>query len=204
MRSTAVVLAILTLIATQASAKNLSDWSTVQRLKPGTEIRVKTQSGESVDGHVTLVTDTELRLDAFVNGASGFLTPRTVSRADIREIYKLGKDYRRPIPRRNLALASLVEIAAGISIGAAVDAAHPSGEDPDQGKLIGGVLGLVMGPAALAVGQGVISVTHRTKVIYRAPEPSPSKQTSSANIKIENQTCALKTLDRGVSELPPH
>lgn len=181
MRSPAVVLAILTLIAIQATAKNLSDWSTVQRLKPGTEIRVKTQSGESVDGHVTLVTDTELRLEAFVSGAPGLLTPRTVSRADIREIYKLGKDYARPIPKPNLALASLVGIAAGIGIGAAVDAAHPSGEDPDQGKLIGGVLGLVMGPAALAVGQGVISMTHRMKIIYRPPGPSPSDKTSSAN-----------------------
>jgi hypothetical protein len=70
---------------------------------------------------------------------------------------------------RNLFLSSTIGALGGIAIGAAVDQAHPSAEDPGQAKLVGGVLGFFMGPAVLAVGRAVISALDRTKLIYRVP-----------------------------------
>ena len=176
------IMAITLVIATSvaAAAKNISDWTKVQGLKAGTEVQVVDRFGNPAVGYVTSVSQDALNVDVSATGVGGLLSPRSFSRADVHEVYKLGKKFHRRLSGRNLMIASAVGLLAGIGIGAAVDQAHPSAEDPGQGKLIGGVLGFFSGPAALAIGRAVISSLHRTKLIYRAPpdqttEPSQPK-----------------------------
>lgn len=168
MRFTLAVLTLFLVLGPKAVAKDVTNWNEVQKLKAGTEVRVVDNFGNRVDGYVTAVSGDELRLNTLVTNQPGLSTPTVFAKVDVREIYKLGKKYQRCLGGKNLILSSAIGMAGGIAIGAALDHAYPNGEDPGQGKLIGGVLGFFTGPAVLAIGRGVISGLHRTKLIYRA------------------------------------
>jgi len=166
---TALALLILLLATTlNCSAKDLSDWAEVQKLKTGTEVLVVDTSGNRVDGYVTSVSQNELRVNAMAGNQPGLLSPAVFARAVVGEVYKVGKKYDRRLGAKNLILASGVGLLGGIAIGAAVDQAHPSIEDPGQGKLVGGILGFFAGPAVLAGSRAILSALHRTKLIYKA------------------------------------
>lgn len=169
MRFALAVLTLLLVADLRAVAKNLADWTDVQKLKPGTEVRVVDKFGNTVEGYVTSVSRDELKANVWMTNQPGLTSPQVFARNDVREIYKLGKKFERRLSGRNLFLSSTIGALGGIAIGAAVDQAHPSSEDPGQGKLIGGVLGFFVGPAALAIGRAAISALDRTKLIYRAP-----------------------------------
>jgi len=168
MRIAVTVLVLLLAASLNCAAKDLNDWSAVQKLKPGTEILVEDGFNDRVDGYVTSVSADELKLDVSVTGQPGFLAPAVLARKNVREVYKVGKKFDRRLGARNLVLSSAIGFLGGIAIGAVVDQAHPSTEDPGQGKLVGGVLGVVAGPAALAAGCAVMSSFHKTRIIYRA------------------------------------
>ena len=163
----AFTLAILS-TSTFTVAKDRTEWKGVKQLKPGTEIEVVTTK-EVIEGRLREVTEQEVRLEARDRSAIGLLTPRTVARAEIRELYKAGKHLERRIPAGQLMLSSVIGAAVGVGIGAAYDSAHPHSEDPSSGKLVFGALGFFVGPAATGVGRAIYSAMHRQKLIYRAP-----------------------------------
>ena len=169
MRFALAVLTLLLVANLKAVAKDLTDWKRVQELRVGTEVRVVDSFGNVVDGYVTSVSPDELKLKALVTNQPGLSVPAVFPRADLSEVYKLGRKYERRLGGKNLILASAVGVVGGIAIGAAVDHSYPNTEDPGQGKLVGGVLGFFTGPAVLAIARAVISSLHRTKLIYRAP-----------------------------------
>lgn len=169
MRFALAVLTLLFVADLRAIAKGIADWTDVQKLKPGTEVRVVDKFGNTVEGYIMSVSRDELELNVWMNNQPSLTSPQVFARRDVREIYKLGKKFERRLGVRNLLLASTIGALGGIAIGAAVDQAHPSAEDPGQAKLVGGVLGFFTGPAALAIGRAVISSLDRTKLIYRAP-----------------------------------
>lgn len=159
MRSIIFLLGIVALGSLTAAAKDLSDWGAVQRAKPGTPLHVVIYSGNAVDGELISASDSELRLDAAADSSGGLVYSRSIPRVEIREVYKVPIQYERRLSGSAVLLSSLIGIGVGIGIGAIVDEAHPSAEDPGQGKLIGGVLGTFVGPAALAVGRLVLNRT---------------------------------------------
>lgn len=169
MRFAFAVLTLLLVADLRAVAKKLADWTDVQKLKLGTEVRVVDKFGNTVEGYITSVSRDELKVNVWMTNQPGLTSPQVFPRNDVREIYKLGKKLERRLSGRNLFLSSTIGALGGIAIGAAVDQAHPSSEDPGQAKLIGGVLGFFMGPAALAIGRAVVSGLHRTRLIYRTP-----------------------------------
>src|SRR5256885_4115475 len=143
-----ILIVLLSVASTSACAKDLSDWNNLNNTKKGTNIQVVTLSGERVDGEFTSVSDIDLRLNASAIQTGGLAYGRTVLRTEVREVYKVPAQYGRHMSGKTLLLSSLAGMAVGIGIGEAVDQAHPSAEDPGQGKLIGGVLGIFLGPAA--------------------------------------------------------
>ena len=175
MRTALAVLILLLATTLNSSAKDLSNWAEVQKLKAGTEILVVDTFGNRVDGYVTSVSQNELRVNALAGNQPGLLSPAVFARAVVGEVYKVGKKYDRRLGAKNLILASGVGLLGGIAIGAAVDQAHPSSEDPGQGKLVGGVLGFFAGPAVLAGGRAILSALHRTKLIYKSPNATTAK-----------------------------
>src|SRR5215813_879052 len=169
MRFALAMLTLLLGVSPKAVAKDLTNWSEVQKLRAGTEIRVVDHLGKRVEGYLTSVLPDELRLNGLITNQPGLSTPLCFLRPKVPRIYKLGKKYERHLSGRNLILSSTIGMVGGIAIGAAVDHAYPNAEDPGQGKLIGGVLGFFTGPAVLAIARAVASGLHRTKLIYRAP-----------------------------------
>jgi hypothetical protein len=168
MRISLLVLTLIVITCSHIEAKDFTNWDNVQKLNAGTEVLVGDGSANRLSGYVVSVTPDDLKLDAMVTNQPGLLSPIVLDRGRVREVYKVGKKYERRLSGKNLILASAAGLVSGIAIGAAVDAAHPSAEDPGQGKLIGGIVGFFFGPAALAVGRGVLSALHKTKLIYRA------------------------------------
>jgi hypothetical protein len=168
MRISPLVLTLIIITCSHIEAKDFTKWSNVQKLNAGTEVLVVDASANRLSGYVVSVTPDHLKLDAMATNQPGLLSPIVFDRRRVREVYKVGKKYEPRLSGKNFILASAAGLVSGIAIGAAVDAAHPSAEDPGQGKLIGGIVGFFMGPAALAVGRGVLSAMHKTKLIYRA------------------------------------
>jgi len=169
MRIAVFVLVVIVAVNLRCAAKDLTDWTAVEKLKPGTEVLVVDGSNDRVDGYVTSVSPDELKLDVEVAGQPGLLTPEVLARTIVREVYKVGKKFERGLRARDLVLSSSIGLLGGIAVGAVVDQAHPSTEDPGQGKLVGAVVGVFAGPAALAIGRGVVSCLHKTSLVYRKP-----------------------------------
>jgi hypothetical protein len=175
-----LVLTIVAITCSHLEAKDLASWTKVQKLNPGTEVLVVDGSANRLSGYVVSVTPDDLKLNARVTNQPGLLSPIVLERRRVREVYKVGKKYEPRLNGKNFILASDAGLVSGIAIGAAVDAAHPSAEDPGQGKLIGGIVGFFFGPAALAAGRGVLSAMHKTKLIYRASPVDSIKLTRVA------------------------
>jgi len=174
MRIAPLVLTVLVVTGVRASAKDLADWTNVQRLKIGAEIVVVDVSGNRVQGYLTSVSMSEVKLDAAVANQPGLLSPEVFDRAAVREVYRVGKKFERRMSATTVALASAAGLAAGIAVGAAVVASHPSAEDPGQGKLLGGIVGFFFAPAVLAAARGLLSALHKTRLVYRAQPANPS------------------------------
>ena len=142
--------------ATLASAGKGS-WIAVKRIKPGSRIIVRTNTGMVVRGDMRLATDDKLFIE--VEGQSGVPQDVDFSRSDVTEVRTRGS--RRS--GRNTLIGVAVGLGAGIAIGAGVDAAHKGGDDPGIGKLLFGLLGTTTG---LAVGS---AIPGPDEVVYSAP-----------------------------------
>jgi len=133
--------------------KNLSDWSNVEKLKPGTRIVVRTKKGIEFTGEKRQTSDDTLFMEIGlpVHGT------RTISlaREDLAEV-RVGKSR---IVLRIITVA--IGVAVGVAIGSAYD--HPGSDDPGLGKLLGGGLGGAIGLA------GATGIKRKTKKVYVAP-----------------------------------
>jgi hypothetical protein len=165
MKSMIKIMVLLVAIVSAATAKDVSSWAAVEQLSPGTRVKITTVHREKISGTVISVGAAEIAIE---NSQAG-LPARTIAKSEVKEICKFRSSSRPKISRKQVLLASAIGIGVGIGIGAAVDSAHPSIEDPEQGKLIGGVLGATMGPAALCLGSLISSAANRKELVYRIP-----------------------------------
>jgi hypothetical protein len=149
-----IVLGLLLTPSLLFAQQNLSDWSNVEKLKPGTKVIVSTKKGIAWSGQKRQSTDDTL----FVEVALPVHGVRIISltREEIAEVRK-GKS--REIVM--LLVGAAIGVAAGVAIGSTAD--HPGSDDPGLGKLLGGGLG---GLAGLTVAG---AVPKKTKRVYVAP-----------------------------------
>jgi hypothetical protein len=154
-KSLAASLIVILSSCTALAQGGLFDWKNVEKLKAGTQVVVKTERGQEINGMVLAVTDDTL----FVEVALPFGDWRRVglSRAEIIEIRN----------KRSRGVQALIGagigLGVGIGVGAAYDARHPYSDDPGLGKLIFGILG-----TAIGLGAGSAFPT-KGKKIYAAP-----------------------------------
>ncbi|MDX6305587.1 MAG: hypothetical protein QOI77_2556 [Blastocatellia bacterium] len=135
--------------------KNLSDWSNVEKLKPGTRVIVTTRKGREFIGEKRQTTDDTLFMEIGLPGSGTRVI--SVPREEIGEVRKGKSRWVYPL------LGAAIGVAAGVAIGSTAD--HPGSDDPGLGKLLGGGLGGLIGG-----GTGsVIAKTKRWKKIYSAP-----------------------------------
>jgi hypothetical protein len=92
MRFALAVLTLLFVTNVGAVAKDLGDWTDVQKLKLGTEVRVVDKFGNTVEGYLTSVSRDELKLNVWMTNQPGLTSPQVFARNDVREIYKLGRN----------------------------------------------------------------------------------------------------------------
>jgi hypothetical protein len=143
--------------------QNLSDWSNVEKLKPGTRIIVSTRKGIEFAGVKRQSTDDTLFMEVGlpVDGTRTISLPRE----EIAEVRK-----RKSPDLKWSLIGAVVGVGLGVAIGSTAD--HPGSDDPGLGKLIGGALGGLIG---LAVGVAVPREASRRaaprkgKKIYVAP-----------------------------------
>jgi hypothetical protein len=153
---TAIVLVLLLMPSTLFAQKSLADWNNVVKMKSGTKIVVITKNGREFAGEKRVANDDTLFMEADfeVQGQ------RTIdlSRAEIAEVRK----------RKNRWLLPLVSAAVGIGVGIAIGstADHPGSDDPDLGKMVGGVMGGLIGAGA---GGAAARFRKHTKAVYVAP-----------------------------------
>jgi hypothetical protein len=150
-----ILLVLLMSSTTMLAQQALSNWSNVENLKAGTKIVVRTKNGREFVGTKRQSTDDTLFMEAkFV--VQGVRTI-SLSKDEIQEVRKKKSTFFYPL----LGLA--IGIGVGIAVGSTAD--HPGTDDPDLGKILGGVLG---GGIGLTAGEG-ISRRPKTKQIYVAP-----------------------------------
>ncbi|HBB96434.1 MAG TPA: hypothetical protein DC054_13690 [Blastocatellia bacterium] len=150
-----IVLVLLMSSTTMFAQQALSNWSNVENLKPGTKIVVRTKNGREFVGTKRQSTDDTLFMEARfpVQGVRTI----SLSKDEIQEVRKNKSTFFYPL----LGLA--IGIGVGVAIGSTAD--HPGTDDPNLGKILGGVLG---GGIGLTAGEG-ISRRPKTKQIYVAP-----------------------------------
>jgi len=150
-----MVLVLLVASTTLFAQQSLSNWSNVENLKPGTKIVVRTKNGREYVGTKRQSTDDTLFMEAKfpVQGARTI----SLSKDEIQEVRT----------KKSTFFYPLLGLAIGIGVGVAIVARadHPGTDDPNLGKILGGVLG---GGIGLAAGEG-ISRKPKTKQIYVAP-----------------------------------
>jgi hypothetical protein len=154
-RPLAIALVLLFTPSMLLAQKSLSDWSVIEKLKPGTQIIVTTKNGREFMGEKRQSTDDTLFMETS-SAVQGLLTI-SLSRDEIAEVRK----------RKSRAFFPLIAAAIGIGVGAAIGstADHPYSDDPGLGKLVGGVMG-----GAIGLGAGsFFGRTIKSKRIYVAP-----------------------------------
>jgi hypothetical protein len=139
------------------------DWTTVLKLKPKTGIVVGLVSGEAIVGRFVSADDATLHVEAKVHGLEGVYTPRDAPRESVRRVTQLGK---RASKRTAALLGAVAGLGGGLIAGGVYDANHRAGDDPGAGKLVFGLLGVLIGTAV-----GSIAFRHLSKdqVVYDAP-----------------------------------
>lgn len=151
----AILLILLLMPSLLFAQKNLSDWSNVEKLKPGTKVIVTTRKGREFVGEKRQTTDDTLFMEVGLPGSGTRVI--SVPREEIGEVRKGKSNWMYPL------IGAAIGVAAGVAIGSTAD--HPGSDDPGLGKLVGGGLGGLIGS-----GTGsVIAKTKRWKKVYIAP-----------------------------------
>jgi hypothetical protein len=145
-----------TLAATAAAqqTKPIANWTTLNQLVTGVEIRVTLTTGKTLRGFVQRVTPESVAINATTS-------QETLSRQDIRRVA-----VKRPGHRgRNTVIGLAIGTGAGLAAGAGVDAkSGPGRMFPDSGKAVFSPLGALIGTVV-----GVALPTGGWREVYRAP-----------------------------------
>lgn len=154
-RTVAIALILVTTSSLLLAQKPSFDWNRVEQLKPGAKIVVVTKNGREFIGTKRQSTGDSL----FMKTRFAIQGSRTISltRDEIAEVSKRKSRW------WLTPLGFGIGLAAGIAIGGAAE--RPGTDDPGLGKLMGGLLGSVIG---LGVG-GVVSKQPKIKRVYVAP-----------------------------------
>lgn len=166
MRLTTIILLCAVVSATalaQAPApakRPRNDWNKVKQLRIDQTIRVTQTNGDQVEGWFRGADDSALRMILPVTGGVGSF--RELKRGEVAQLWKIHVQ-KKPIPHGRLMLDSALGVAAGVGIGAIVDAQYPNGGE-GYGKITFGLLGMVFGP--LVDGIAGSPVFHRPKLVY--------------------------------------
>jgi hypothetical protein len=151
----AAVLAALVQVPVGAQEpKPIANWTNLNTLAAGSEVRVRVASGKDVRGFIQRVTPDSLLLNATTG-------QETLARADVRRV-----SLKKPGHRgRNTLIGLGIGAGAGLAAGAGIDAQSNSSDwFPYAGKAVFGPLGAILGTVI-----GVAWPTGGWHDIYRAP-----------------------------------
>ena len=147
-----------------------SDWSKVEKLKPGTSLQVDLWSGPAVVGKLVSATDANVRLKLWDG------TPmEAISRSDVRRVVQLRRSHLKD-PHKLLATGAVIGGVAGATAVAITDRNDCQGCKGFRivaGGMGGAVFGF-LGAAMVGAGLGTADLLHHSKVIYVAERP-PAK-----------------------------
>jgi hypothetical protein len=151
---TALLAATLAATAAAQQTKPIANWTNLNQLVTGVEIRVTLTTGKTLRGFVQRVTPESVAINATTS-------QETLSRQDIRRVA-----VKRPGHRgRNTVIGLAIGTGAGLAAGAGVDSqASHSDWFPDAGKVVFTPLGAIIGTVV-----GVALPTGGWREVYRAP-----------------------------------
>ena len=162
MRRALAILLSVAVFAPHLSAQSTRSWENVEKLKPGTPLRILLWNGEQISGKVDGTSETELRL---IMRDSERTIDRTIDRSEIRRIVRI-RHGDLPDPDRWMIRGALIGGAIGVTQGAIRDSTHHSNQGSWlTGGLAGAVLGFFASCAALT-GVGVVALVHHDTVVY--------------------------------------
>jgi hypothetical protein len=145
--------ATLAAVAAAQPAKPIANWSTLNQLAAGSEIRITLISGRTLRGFLQRVTDDSLAINAATSQES-------LSRQDIRRVA-----LKRPGHRgRNTLIGLAIGAGGGLAAGAGIDARDNSSWFRNFGKAVFTPLGAIVGTVV-----GVALPTGGWHDVYRAP-----------------------------------
>jgi hypothetical protein len=150
----ALLAATLAVTAAAQQATPIANWSNLDQLVTGAEIRVTLATGKTLRGFVQRVTPESLAINATTS-------QETLARQDIRRVA-----LKRPGHRgRNTLIGLAIGTGAGLAVGAGVDVkSGPGRMFPDLGKEVFTPLGALIGTVV-----GVALPTGGWRELYRAP-----------------------------------
>jgi hypothetical protein len=144
--------AALAVSATAQQTKPVAQWTNLNRVENGSEIRVVLAGGKTLRGFLQSVSPDSLAINATTS-------QEALSRQDIKVISQ-----RRPGHRgRNTLIGLAVGAAGGLGTGAAIDHGD-HGWFPNFGKAVFTPIGAIIGTVV-----GVAIPTGGWRVVYRAP-----------------------------------
>jgi hypothetical protein len=169
MRRVITLLFATLFFAVQLSARAVTNWENVEKLKPGTPIWVLLWTGENVAGRVEGVSGTELRVTPFEWTNGGVWTLHEVKRANVQRITRI-YHHRLPNSRHWMVVGTVAGGAIGATTGAISDANHHTSTARwFTGGLAGAGLGFFVSCGALAA-VGVFElgsdIAHPRRVVY--------------------------------------
>jgi hypothetical protein len=141
------------LAGSAAAGTRGADWSVLNGLAPGTEIRVSMTSGKTVRGFLQ-------KSDADSLSINATTSQETLARDDVKRVQS-----KRPGHRgRNTLIGLGVGMGGGLAVGAAIDHGTGGSWFPNLGKAVFTPVGAVVGTVI-----GVAIPTGGWREVYRAP-----------------------------------
>jgi hypothetical protein len=171
-RRTLVVLLAVLLFSPQLPARTNHDWANVEKLNPGTEIRVLLWSGVTLNGRVYDITDAGFHLAWYPPPQPGESWLRQIDRTAIRKIAS-EREPNLPDPGKWMAVGAV----AGGLVGVATGGINRNGQSYNgfTGALGGAGMGaLVALPVAAVVG--LHRSIHHRKVVYEDQHAPPANK----------------------------
>ncbi|MGA3235976.1 MAG: hypothetical protein ABSG03_06730 [Bryobacteraceae bacterium] len=148
----ATIVAAVAVSATAQQSKPIAQWTNLNRLEKGSEIRVVLAGGRTVRGFLQSVSPDSLAINATTS-------QEALSRPDIKVV-----SLKRPGHRgRNTLIGLAIGAGAGLGTGAAIDHGD-HGWFPNLGKAVFTPIGAIIGTVV-----GVAIPTGGWRVVYRAP-----------------------------------
>jgi hypothetical protein len=147
------IVLVFVLSAVGAAAESKHDWSAVDGLAAGTEIRVWVSGGKTLRGFLQKADADSLTINATTS-------QETLARQDVKRVQTKRQGHR----GRNTLIGFAVGTAGGLAAGAGVDHADTGSWFPNAGKAVFTPIGAIIGTVV-----GVALPTGGWREVYRAP-----------------------------------